>query len=73
MTTLQELNKRHRDAIRELQEVAIPKTEKDGLVKLSKVVGKNLKKSPQTVMNYLRGRGKDGYLTEAITKEFLSL
>lgn len=72
MTILQLLNKKHRDAIKQLQDVANPVTEKYGLVISSKKVAKNLKKSPQTIMNYIRGRGKDGYLTDAITQEFQS-
>lgn len=73
MTTLQELNTRHKEAIKTLQEVATPKTKEKGLVFLSEAIAKNLKRSPQTIMNYIKGRGKDGYLTEAITKEFQSL
>ena len=73
MTALQELKVKHKDAIKALQEAALPKTKEKGLVALSEIVGKNLKKSPQTIMNYINGRGKDGYLTEAITKEFQSL
>ena len=70
MTTLQELKARHKAAVKELQEISAPITKEKGLVLTSKQIAKNLSVSPQTIMNYIDGRGKDGYLTEAISKEF---
>ena len=73
MNAKQELKQRHLQAVGVLQKTANPITSSEGLVKCSKIVSKNLGVSPQTVMNYLLGRGKDGYLTEAITTQFKTL
>lgn len=73
MTILEEYNQKHQKAIERLQKVANPKTFKYGVVKSCEVVAANLGTSSQTIMNYISGRTKDGYLTEAITKEFKNL
>lgn len=73
MTTLQEFKSRHKEAIKTLKEVAAPKIKERELVSVSTTIGKNLDVSAQTVINYINGRGRDGYLTEAIIKELQSI
>lgn len=68
-----ELNKRHLASVQLLQKAANPKTFKYGLMVCAEKIAVKLNISPQTVVNYLSGRVKDGYLTEAITKEFKTL
>ena len=67
------LKQRHLEAVVKLQSLANPKVFKWGLMKCSKVVADKLGITDQTVINYLSGRTKDGYLTDAIIKEFKSL
>jgi len=73
MTAKQELKKRHAASVVELQTVALPKIEKDGLKPVCENIGKALGVSYQTVVNYVYGRTKDGFLTNAIAKEFKKL
>ncbi len=73
MTAKEEFNKRHSKALSELQKAANPKSYQYGLLKCSNAIAANLGISFQTVINYVSGRAKDGYLTEAITKEFKQL
>jgi predicted transcriptional regulator len=70
MTTLDELKAKHKTIQKELKDVSLPITNEHGLVNTSTVVAKKLKVSPQTIMNYLSGRVKDGYLAEAIIQEY---
>ncbi len=64
---------RHDMANDKLKLIAIPQIEKYSLKNATEAVADKLGISPQTVVNYTYGRGKDGFLTEAITKEFKSL
>lgn len=73
MTSKEQLKKRHLRAVVQLQKVANPKVFKYGLMECGKAVGQKLEVSPQTVINYISGRVKDGYLTEAIAQEFENL
>lgn len=73
MSAIDELNKRHIRAVRVLQKTANPKTYKYGMMPCVKEIGDRLNVSHQTVINYLSGMAKDGFLTEAITKEFKTL
>ena len=68
-----ELKKRHVTAAQLLQKTANPHTYVHGLVVCAAHVAGKLGVSTNTVLNYLSGRTKDGYLTEAITKEFKEL
>lgn len=70
MTAFEELNTRHKSIKKELRDISQPVVTEHGLVSTSTVVAKKLKVSPQTVMNYLSGRVKDGYLAEAIIQEY---
>jgi len=70
MTAKEELRKRHQKAIATLNKVAVPIIEKYGLNKSCTDIGRILGVSYQTVVNYVYGRVKDGYLCEAIIKEF---
>ena len=72
MEAKKQLKLRHKDSIIELKKAAAPYIDK-GLNDAAKKIGKNIGVSFQTVVNYVYGKTKDGYLTEAITKEFLSL
>jgi len=68
-----QLKERHEVAVAALKSVAFPKIKKEGLKKQCKAVASNLGVSYQTVINYVYGMAKDGFLTEAITKEFKKL
>jgi len=72
MEAKKQLKQRHKEAVIELKKAAAPYLDK-GLNDAAKKIGKNIGVSFQTVVNYVHGRTKDGYLTEAITKEFKSL
>lgn len=72
MEAKKQLKQRHKEAILELKKAAAPYMDK-GLNDAAKKIGKNVGVSFQTVVNYVYGKTKDGYLTEAITKEFQSL
>jgi len=67
------LKHRHLQAVVKLQAVANPKVFQYGLMKCAKAIGDKLEVTDQTIINYLSGRVKDGFLTEQITKEFKSL
>lgn len=73
MKAKQELKDRHISAVSALVKASKGKTKRYGLVRASYEVGKSLGVSPNTVINYLRGKSKDGYLTDAITSEFRTL
>lgn len=64
---------RHETANILLKETATPKIEKYSLRDSTQAVAVMLDISPQTVVNYIYGRGKDGFLTEALTKAFKTL
>lgn len=70
MLAKQQLQKRHSEAYLKLHKVANPKIKKKGLVVCCTLVATELGVSSQTVINYIGSRGKDGYLTEAITQQF---
>lgn len=57
----------------ELNKTAVPIIEKHGLKKVCIQVAEILGVSFQTVVNYIYGRSKDGYLCEAITEQFKKL
>lgn len=67
------LKMRHDLAKAKLKSVAMPKIEKHTLKEVINPVAKNLNVAPQTVVNYIYGRAKDGFLTEAIMEEVKSL
>ena len=73
MTAKEQLQKRHDEAAEKLKAVCQPKIEKHGRNACAKLICDNLGVSFQTVVNYTYGNAKDGFLTEAITKEFKSL
>lgn len=70
MTTKEEFQWKHLQAIAKLQKTAEKKVFLHGLVFCAQKIAPNLGVSSQTIINYLSGRTTDGYLTEAITKEF---
>lgn len=73
MTTKEQLKERHNEAVEKLKQVAIPKIETMGAKVACSKVATNVGVSYQTVANYVYGMAKDGFLTEAITKEFKNL
>ena len=73
MTSKEQLQRRHLKAVVSLQKVANPKVFQWGLMECAKAIAPKLEVTPQTVINYLSGRVKDGYLTESIAEEFKNL
>lgn len=73
MEAKKQLKLRHKEACLELNKVATPYIDNCTLNAEAVKIGKRLGVSFQTVVNYVYGKSKDGYLTEAITKEFKSL
>jgi len=73
MEAKKQLKQRHKEACLELKKVAATYIDDSTLNAKALVIGKNLGVSFQTVVNYVYGKSKDGYLTEAITKEFQAL
>ena len=73
MEAKKQLRQRHKEACAELKKVASPYIDSNSLNSEAVKIGKRLGVSFQTVVNYVYGKSKDGYLTEAITKEFQSL
>ncbi len=73
MNAKEALKERHQRSIASLLKAAEKKTSQYGLVNSSYEVGKKVGVSSNTVINYLMGKGKDGYLREAITWEFKQL
>jgi len=73
MEAKKQLKQRHKEACAELKKVAAPYIDNSTLNAEALKIGRNLGVSFQTVVNYVYGKAKDGYLTEAITKEFQSL
>ncbi len=70
MEAKKQLRQRHKKACVLLKKVASPHIENSTLNSEALKIGKRLGVSFQTVVNYVYGKSKDGYLTEAITKEF---
>lgn len=70
MNILQEFNKKHDDIKQKLMSIELPDGSGTGI---SEGVGFALGITGQTVRNHLRGIYKDGYLAEAIYKEFKRL
>lgn len=73
MKAKRDLQVRHKTAFKTLNELANAKTEKGKVIRIYGSVAKNLGISQSTVINYLAGRGKDGYLTDALIEQFQSL
>ncbi len=73
MTTKEELEQRHQKAIENLKKVSQPKIQKYNTMPCAYTVAANLGVSYQTVINYISGSAKDGFLTEAMAKEFKNL
>jgi len=73
MEAKKQLRQRHKEAVAELKKVAAPFINDNSLNQKAKAIEKNLGVSYQTVVNYVYGKTKDGFLTEAITKELQSL
>lgn len=71
------LHRRHRKANSDLHTMAAARLQQmpRGVRKIYiySLVGAKLGVSSQTVYNYIAGKGKDGYLTEALLKEFKQL
>lgn len=71
------LHRRHRQANAALDQIATARLQQMPVgtrkVKIYSTVGAKLGVSSQTVYNYVAGKGKDGYLTEALTKAFKAL
>lgn len=68
-----DIKERHKEAHKKLTRIANPVIARKGLKHTCTHVGDRLDISFQTVINYLSGRCKDGFLTEAITNEFQNL
>lgn len=73
MTAKEDLKQRHNLAALKLKDTATPVIEKKGLLVSCSEIAKTLGVSYQTIVNYTYGRVKDGFLAEAITKEFKKL
>ena len=73
MTAKDKLDERHLLALKKLHKASERKIYIHGLVICANAIAPNLNISPQTVINYLSGRAKDGFTTEQITKEFKTL
>lgn len=70
MTSKENLKCRHEVAKAILKKVSEKVIGEHGLHISASIVAEATGVSPQTVINYLSGRTKDGFLTEAITKEY---
>lgn len=73
MKDLDKLNKRHKEATDRLNKTATPVIEKQGLVYSCSIVASKLEVSMPTVVNYVAGRGRDGFLIESMTEVFKTL
>lgn len=69
-TIILDIRTRHKEAHKELLKIANPVINKYGIVKSAGIVARRLLVSDQTVINYIYGRCKDGFLTEAIMHEY---
>jgi hypothetical protein len=70
MTAVQEYKTKHKEIKGRLTSMSFRKTKGIGVIDICNAIGKKLGFSGQTIYNYLQGRIKDGYLAEAICKEF---
>lgn len=70
MTPYQELVERRGAIIKKLSHIQLPEGNN---TRMCWDVGNSLSITGQTVQNYLKGEVKDGYLAEAIYKEFKKL
>lgn len=68
-----QLKVRHKEASAELKKVALPYIDNNTLNSVALKIGGILGVSFQTVVNYVYGKAKDGFLTEAISNEFKKL
>lgn len=73
MEAKKQLKQRHKEACAELKKIALPFIDNGTLNEQARLIEKRLGISYQTVVNYVYGKAKDGYLTEAITQEFIKL
>jgi predicted transcriptional regulator len=71
MSTKKEIKERHTKANKALKDAfeSLP----DPKYTYVESIAKSMGRSKQTIYNYVRGLGKDGYITEAITQECLSI
>lgn len=73
MEAKKKLKERRKVACAELKKVAMPYIDNKTLNEKSEIIGKRLGVSFQTVVNYVYGKAKDGFLIEALTEEFKNL
>ncbi len=73
MEPKKQLKVRHKEASAELKKVALPYIDNNTLNSVALKIGGILGVSFQTVVNYVYGKAKDGFLTEAISNEFKKL
>lgn len=73
MEPKKKLKVRHKEASAELKKVALPYIDNNTLNSVALNIGGILGVSFQTVVNYVYGKAKDGFLTEAICNEFKKL
>jgi hypothetical protein len=73
MEPKKQLKVRHKEASAELKKVALPYIDNNTLNSVALKIGGILGVSFQTVVNYVYGKAKDGFLTEAICNEFKKL
>ena len=73
MEPKKQLEVRHKEASAELKKVALPYIDNNTLNSVALKIGGILGVSFQTVVNYVYGKAKDGFLTEAISNEFKKL
>ena len=73
MEAKKQLKQRHKEACAELKTAALPYIDNNSLNEQARGIGKKLGVSYQTVVNYVYGKSKDGFLVEAMTKEFRSI
>lgn len=70
MEAKKQLRQRHKEACLELKKIASPYIDNTTLNAEAVKIGRELGVSFQTVVNYVYGKSKDGYLTEAIIDQF---
>lgn len=73
LTSHELLKKRREDAFVRLRTIAKQKTTKGNITLSYVTVGGALRLTSQTVYNYVQGKGKDGFIVEALIKEFKKL
>lgn len=64
------LKERHKEAYKRLMEAVDKKRAKGKDTQIACKIGLSLDISGQTVINYCNGKGKDGFLIEALTQEY---